>query len=83
MSGRYSTERLPVAKFTDALTTPGSCRVMLSALLAQDAQVIPSTGKVFLMVVMPELLLVAIIRLLNYNTNLRIISLTGLVELRN
>src|SRR5690606_14489679 len=43
--GWYSTDRVAVAKLTEASTTPSVDFAMLSTLAAQDAQVMFSTGK--------------------------------------
>ncbi len=51
--GRYSTETVFVAKFTEALTIPSKKLKILSTLTAQAAQVMSNTGKDFLIVGTP------------------------------
>jgi len=45
MVGWYATDKVAVAKLTDASVTPSVALTMLSTLAAQDAQVMLSTGK--------------------------------------
>ena len=51
ISGLYSTQTLAAAKLIDALIIPSWLFSILSTLAAHEAQLMPVTGKLFLIVV--------------------------------